>query len=44
MANRFGRMPAAPEMNAFKAEVRGDQNIVCGPQPHDRTVVSDAGE
>jgi hypothetical protein len=44
MADRFGRMPVPPEMNTFKAEVRGDQHFVFGPQPQHRTVVSDAGE
>ena len=44
MANRFGRMPVPPEMNPFKAEVRGDQQVVFGPQPQHRTVISDAGE
>jgi hypothetical protein len=44
MANRFGRMPVSPEMNTFKAEVRGDQHFVLGPQPQHRTVVSDTGE
>jgi len=44
MTNRFGRMPVPPEMNTFKAEVRGDQHFVFGPQPQHRTVVSDAGE
>jgi len=44
MADRFGRMPVPPEMNTFKAEVRGDQQFVFGPQPQHRTVVSDAGE
>jgi len=44
MANRFGRMPVSPEMNTFKAEVRGDQHFVLGPRPQHRTVVSDTGE
>src|ERR1700737_3168985 len=44
MANRFGRMPVPPEMNTFKAEVRGDQHFVFRPQAQHRTVVSDAGE
>src|SRR3979411_1265281 len=44
MANRFGRMPVSPEMNTFKAEVRGDQHFVLGPQPQHRTGVSDTGE
>jgi hypothetical protein len=44
MTDRFGRMPVPPEMNTFKAEVRGDQHFLFGPQPQHRTVVSDAGE
>jgi hypothetical protein len=43
MTDRFGRMPVPPEMNTFKAEVRGDQHFVFGPQPQHRAVVSDAG-
>ena len=44
MANRFWRMPVAPEMNSFQSEICGHQAIASGDLAQDRAVISDSGE
>ena len=42
MAHGIGRMPLAPEMYVFQAEVGGDQRLVSPRKRQHRTVVADA--
>ena len=43
MANRFRRVPLAAEVNAFKAEVGGDERFVSPWKAQNRTIVANAG-
>ena len=42
MPNNFGRMPLAPEMNPFQAEISSNQRLVTGRDLQDGTVIPDA--
>ena len=42
MTHAFCRMPLAPEMNSFQAEIRSNQRLVTGGDLQDGAVISDA--
>jgi hypothetical protein len=44
MSNRARRVPFAPEMNSFQAEVGCNQRLVAAAKLEHSTVISDAGE
>jgi hypothetical protein len=41
MANCLGRMPLAPEMNPFQAEIGGNQRLVTRRDLQDGAIISD---
>ena len=44
MAHRFGRMPVAPEVNAFQRKVGRDQGFLSRREAQHGAVVSNSGE
>ncbi len=44
MTHRFGRVPLAAEVDALKAEIGGDDQVVAGRRSEHGAVVTDSGD